>query len=207
MILGFAHLTYSTDRIDQIIKGLQQEGFLLTSIHRMVPSSVAKWPLMARPARMHDLALMQGPLALEIVSHDTGSVESSVTLGCDVASRTINLRVRDTCIEREFMSRALPCKSKDHSIEVYGAFPGWSVSLKIAEDLSAPLLPPLDVEGFSCLAFYSNNPVKDCQRLVALGARHPTEEFAITLDRRDLSIVMLRSPGGVVIELVKVNRQ
>jgi hypothetical protein len=207
MILGFAHLTYCTDRIDQIVERLEQEGFLLNSIHRMVPSSFAKWPLMARPARMHDLALMKGPLAIEIVGHDTGSDQSPAVLGCDVGSRAINLRVRDAFIEREFMSRALPCKSEDDSIEVHGAFPGWSASLRIAEDSSAPLLPPLDVEGFSCLAFYSNNLVEDCQRLVALGARHATEEFGITLDRRDLSIVMLRSPGGIIIELVRVKRQ
>jgi hypothetical protein len=139
---------------------------------------------MTHRATMHDLALMQGCLALEIIGHDTGSVRGPATLALDAENGLIMLRVRDVGSECAFMSRAFPCASTANQIE----------------------MPPLDVEGFSCLAFYSNDLAEDTRRLLDLGAHDSTEQFGITVNRRDLSIVMLRSPGGVILELVKVNR-
>jgi hypothetical protein len=207
MILGFAHLTRSTGQIDDAIAQMQGTGFELKSLSRFVPSSPAKWPLMAHRATMHDLAMLQGRLALEIIGHDTGSVKVPAALELDGENKSITVRVRDLSTESDFMSQAFRCPSNAGEIEIRGAFPTWSARLRLVEDATAPMLPPLDVEGFSCLAFYSNNPAEDVQRLLALGAHDATDQFGITVNGRDMSIVMLRSPGGTILELVKVNRQ
>jgi hypothetical protein len=207
MILGFAHLTRTTSQIDDVIAQIQGMGFELKSLSRSVPSSPAKWPLMAHRATMHDLAMMQGGLAVEIIGHDTGSVQRPAALALDAENELIVVRVRDVSVEREFMSHALPCTSNADEIAIRGAFPTWSARLRLVEDAGAPIAPPLDVEGFSCLAFYSNSPTEDVRRLIAWGACDATDQFGITVNGRDMNIVMLRSPGGAILELVKVNRQ
>jgi hypothetical protein len=206
VILGFAHLALNTGQIDQAIASFQETGFVLRSVHRMVPSAIAKWPLLTLPAKQHDLALMDGNIVLEIISHDTGSVEGAAVLGFDVETGLITLRSRNAARERDFFSSALPCAETDGLIEIRGAFPAWRARLQVVEDATAPTLPPLDIDGFSCLAFYSSNITEDSRRLIALGARDVTGQFVVTVNDRDLSIVMLRSPGGAILELVKVNR-
>jgi len=206
MILGFAHLTRSTGRMDEVVAQAQRNGFNLKNLVRSVPSAPAKWPLMTHRATMHDLALLQGCCALEIIGHDTGSVQGPAALTLDAENGLIMLRVRDAGSETAFMSQAFPCAATAGQIEIRGAFPAWSACLRIVPDASAPILPPLDVDGFSCLAFYSNSLTEDTRRLLDLGAHDATEQFGITVNRRDLTIVMLRSPGGIILELVKVNR-
>jgi hypothetical protein len=182
-------------------------GYALQSVHRDIASDPAKWSLMARPAMTHDLALMRGTPAIEVVCHDTGCIGGSAVLDFEAGAGLVQLRVRDLDLERGFFAQSLPCNVTGDVIEIRGAFPAWSMNLKLVADAAAPVLPLLDVDGFSCLAFYSNNVGEDCQRLVALGARDATEEFEIELDGRNMSIVMLRSPGGAILELVKVNRR
>ena len=94
----------------------------------------------------------------------------------------------------------------DGRIEIRGAFPKWSAQLRLVENKSAPQCQPLDIEGYSCLAFYSNNILEDVQRLVGLGAGSATEEFAVDLSGRRVNVAMLRSPGGAILELLRVNR-
>jgi hypothetical protein len=207
MILGFAHLTRSARRIDEAVAQAQMAGFELKSVARSVPSASAKWPLMTYRPTLHDLALMQGIVALEVISHETGSIEAPASLSLNAESGRIELRARDVRIECQFMSQAFPCSLSADEIDIRGAFPAWSARLKVVGDAGAPALPPLDVEGYSCLAFYSNSPEEDAQRFVALGARDATDQFAVTVNGRNLNIVMLRSPGGTILELVKVNRQ
>ena len=61
-----------------------------------------------------------------------------------------------------------------------------------------------DVEGLSCLAFLSTAPEADAETILAEGGREPTAPFALTVNGRRLRVLMLRSPEGTPIELVKV---
>jgi hypothetical protein len=63
---------------------------------------------------------------------------------------------------------------------------------------------PLDLEGLSCLAFLSTSPDEDAEALRAHGARDVTGSFRVTVNGRRLRVLMLRSPTGIPIELVKV---
>jgi len=207
MILGFAHLTLGAAQVDKAVGRLLERGFSLKSSHRGIPSAAAKWPLMARRAKSHDLVLMSGGVAVEIVSHDTGSVTTGAVLDFSAESGQVILRVEHVARERDFLLASLSCVANEGIIEVRGAFPSWNVRLELVADSAVPALPPLDIEGFSCLAFYSNNIREDIARLLALGARDATDEFEINLNGRALSIAMLRSPGGAILELIKAKRQ
>jgi hypothetical protein len=206
VILGFSHVTFGTGQFDRATEFFQKKGFVLKDAYRSVLSPPAKWPLMARRPRRHDLALLMGSLTVEIVSHETGSVDGPTVIDVDPLSGLITLNSGDVARECEFFVRSLPCAKENGRIEICGAFPKWSAQLRLVENRSATYCQPLDIEGYSCLAFYSNNICEDVQRLVSLGAGSATEEFAVNLNGRRVSVAMMRSPGGAIIELLKVDR-
>ena len=207
MILGFSHLTFGTRNFDQAMRNFQSMGFVPTSIYRSVRSAPAKWPLMTQPAQKHDLALLKRSLTVEIVSHDTGSVDRPPVLDFDSTAGDIMLRVQDARRELDFLEKVLPCTRAGDRIAIHGAFPTWSARLRLVEDRSGPHSQPLDIEGYSSLAFYSNNIEEDVRCFVELGAGNATEEFFVELNGRRIGVAMLRSPGGVILELLRINRQ
>jgi len=64
----------------------------------------------------------------------------------------------------------------------------------------------LDDIGFTCIAFISTDIYKDAEGLRERGAVDFTEPFVLTVNGKDLSILMLRSPGGIPIELIMPKR-
>ena len=209
MILGFAHLTLSTDDSAGAIITLNNQGYTVQSAYRDVPSAPAKFPLLTRPARKHDLVLLSGPVRVEVVSHDTGTVRGPANFAIDPNDTTISLCVRVPARERDFLTMGLNCKigpgENEHAF--HGPLPAWHARFRLVADDAAPTDAALDIEGFSCLAVYSNNLQEDIDRLGRLGAREATEVFAFELAGRQMEIVMLRSPGGAVFELIRILRK
>jgi hypothetical protein len=207
VILGFAHLTLSTRQLERSIELFQTAGFVLKETYHSVPSSAAKWPLMAHKASRHTLVLLNGRVPIEIVSHDTGSVDSPGMLAFDPGGGTITLRSSDVARDGAFIAKSLPCAITADGIRFHGVLPAWSAQIQLVEDETAPCAQPLDIEGYSCLAFYSTSISEDVERLVGLGAENATEEFAVELNNRRVGVAMMRSPGGAIIELIKVSRR
>ncbi|MGD9807285.1 MAG: VOC family protein [Deferribacterales bacterium] len=64
----------------------------------------------------------------------------------------------------------------------------------------------LDDIGFTCIAFISTDINQDAEELRERGAVDFTEPFVLTVNGKELSILMLRSPGGIPIELIMPKR-
>jgi hypothetical protein len=206
LILGFAHLAFSTGDADKALLQFGKAGFRLIERYNKMSSSPAKWPLMARQATAHDLLLFSGTVAIEIVCHDTGAVVGNPQLDLASDRREIDVHVHDVARERSFFVGGLACVEDGSGLEARGAFPGWTARLHlIASDVANPA-PPLDVRGFSCLAFYTSDLGDAVSHLLSLGGGDATEPFAIDLGARRFEVVMLRSPNGIIIELLKVSR-
>lgn len=207
MILGFAHLTVHTASTDTVVKRLTSLGWKFVDAYRDVVSAPEKWPLMAMRASRHDLILLNGPIALEVVSHDTGCVDQPPRIMLDETEPDIRLLAHDIESEKKFIVDGLGFHEANNGrLEFSSPIPQWHVSLSIQSTEDAPADPPLDLAGPSCLAFYSTNPQLDAQRLEAIGCRDCTPLFEIELSGRHMSVLMLRSPSGVILELIKVNK-
>ncbi len=205
MILGFAHLTRSTATPDAVIAGLTQGGMAQTAHHKDVPSAPEKWPLLDRPAHTHELALLAGSPAIEVVSHDTGAVDAPSRLELDATRSEIRVKVRDQEAIGRFFTAGLGFHERDDGALIFASrFPQWSVTVRLAPDAAAPLDPPLDLEGWSCLAFYATNPESDAAHLRTVGGRDATAVFPVSWTGRRMNIAMLRDPEGTIIELIKI---
>ena len=190
MILGFAHTTENRSAVP------------IWFVHHSVPNPREKWPLMARQATRHDLALMQW--GIEIVAYDTGVMDAPGRLSLHDDAGTIAVRSRDVQIETTFLCGGLGFQKQTGGVMLLkSALPSWRVCAAVVEDPAAPIDPPLDIAGRCALAFYSSDVEADRDRAIAAGGRTPTEPFFVTLERK-MKIIMLRSPEGTIIELIEV---
>lgn len=203
MILGFAHLTLSVEDAHAAAAELAAAGWQVRATHHAVPSAEQKWSLLSRPATRHDLMLLSGPTAVEVVAHDTG-VQAVPTRLARADDGTIVIRVREPSVEGAFFVGLSFQEDAPGRLRLASRFPSWSASIRLEPDPEAPIDPPLDVKGYSCIAFYSSDPVHDCAALQARGGRMATRPFDIELGDRSMQIVMLRSPEGTLCELIKV---
>jgi hypothetical protein len=137
---------------------------------------------------------------IEIVGHDTGSVDSAGILTFDPGGGTITLRSSDVARDRAFTAKSLACTIAADGIRIQGVLPAWSAQIQLVEDKIAPRAQPLDIEDSTSIS-------DDVQRLVGLGAEKATEEFAVELNNRGIGVAMMRSPGSAIIELIKVSRR
>lgn len=207
MILGFAHLTVHTLDVDTTLADLAAGGWRPDESYRDIPSAPEKWPLLAKPANRHDLVLLRGPMALEVVAHDTGAVDCPSRLVLDYAEPDIQLFTHEVGPEKSFLVEGLGfTEMESNRLTLKSRFPQWNVSLSLSPSASPAVDPPLDLEGPSCLAFYSTNPQSDARRLQSHGGRGCTAPFEIGLGGRRMSVLMLRSPSGVILELIKINK-
>ena len=202
MILGFAHVAYSSADPEAAISLFNRD---IDRRYEGVASHPAKGILLANAAKTHDLILLKGQPTIEVVSHDTGTIAGPETIGLD--GSTIVLRVADPGRERAFLKAGFAAREEEDALLIPGVFPTWQATLKLHRSAQSPAGSPLDIDGFSCVAFYSSDLEQDRKRLLELGGHHQTEIFDVTLNGRRLDILMLRSPNGIIIELVKVARR
>lgn len=207
MIIGFAHLILSTAATDSAVGQWCAKGWNEQFYDRHVANPAEKWPLMAGRAEFHDIRLLGGPVNVEMVAHDTGTVGRPARLLFAPGDEMPAMRVRDAAAESAFFVEALGFSAQEGGVlAMTSKFPQWSLRLRLTEDSDAPLDPPLDLEGISCIAFYASSLDRDVSRLQGLGGRAATDPFAITVNDRTFRIVMLRSPEGTIIELIQLER-
>jgi hypothetical protein len=204
MILGFAHLTRSTASPDAVIADFARGGMSVKARRRDVPSASEKWPLLRHQARTHQLALMSGQPPIEVVSHDTGAVAADSRLDFDATRSEIRVKARDGAAVGRFFTDGLGFRGAEGMLRLDGRFPQWSIAIRIATDGAAPLDPPLDLEGWSCLAFYATNLEADLAHLQGAGGRDSTTAFPVQWDGGRMNVAMLRDPEGTIIELIKI---
>ena len=204
MILGFAHLTRSTATPDAVIAELERDGRTVKARRKDVPSAQEKLSLLQGHARTHELALLTGQPPIEVVSHDTGAVAANSRLDFDATHSEILVKARDGAAIDRFFTEGLGFRAEQGMLRLDGRFPQWSVGIRVAADRDAPLDPPLDLEGWSCLAFYATDPAADAAHLKTVGGRDSTVVFPVEWSGSRMSVAMLRDPEGTIIELIKI---
>lgn len=166
-----------------------------------VPSSSEKYPFLRMPAVSHDLVFLRGELNIELVSHDTGSFDGR-SFFRHLGGSQIAMLSTDPETDAHSLESALSFQGIAESRFVLESpLPNCSLVVSLVATPSLTTLPTLDTTGIACMAFFSTNPQKDGERLVASGARATTREFAVRVADRDLRVVIARLAGGALVEL------
>lgn len=190
MIVGFSHLAI----------GLEWNGGFFT--FKDVPSSAHKWVLTAKRPERHDLVVnFPSIMPIELIRYDTGFVPGRSKIRV-LKNGVIGVTTRTYHEEKKFFSKI--GGEIDGDIHVHSPIGRCNLTVKVIPDPLSPIDPPLDIAGYQALAFYSSSIDNDRAMLIDAGGRQATAVWPISIGGRDMSVCMMRSAGGVPIELVQV---
>lgn len=123
--------------------------------------------------------------------------------------RSVVLPVDDVASEVLFWTRGLGARlqtqGRDFARLTYsGPVSQWRIELILVRgQADGPWM--LDQPGFPCLALLSNAVDKDLAKAVAVGG-HDDATFSLTVNGKPLSVALLRSPNGAIVELLRLRR-
>ncbi len=132
------------------------------------------------------------------------------------AIRAVLLPVADLERSRVFWTEGLGCKVFKEGKEegrswIHMAWrsmlPAWSLEIILLETKEKLPKPYLDQAGFPCIAFLSNDLVRDRQRLMQSGGKEASEPSAHVINGKPLTITMLRGPSDEIVELIEMERK
>ncbi len=205
MILGFAHLAINSGDPETIVADFEAKGFTMEAFHRGVPNAPEKKPYLSKFQELHDLRILGGEVAIEILWHgDTCSRHplNAIEGGVPV------VRTHLTEAETRFWTQGVGYKKRNDGIlNFQSRLPFWQGKLKIVKGQPVRELPLLDMEGPVCIAMYSTNVEKDASKLEALGGTEKSAKFNVNVGNRNLDVGFIRSPGGSILELIKVKQK
>lgn len=199
MILGFAHLAINTGNLAQTEGEWLARGYTRSALYRSIPNHPAKRAFLHHYQPLHDLLLLNvsGMWPLEITCHGP---EHGDNRQLAWASDAIHVTLPDPAPFRALLLKGLGFQEEGHDFLLESRLPGWSCRLRLDEGATEPVR--LDAAGPTCLAFYCNRIEEDAQCLIGLGASVYSGIFDLTLGDRGMRIVLLRAPGGPLLELI-----
>lgn len=200
MIMGFAHLAVNVADMASAETSWQAEGYTRTALYCDVPNHPSKRVFLSNYQPFHDLLLMTGPglWPIELTFH--GPIQGDNTQ-LVWGREAIQITLAASLPLRHLLVSGLGFREIDSDdLILTSHLPGWSCRLKLKTGDTLPTY--LSASGPTCLAFYSNHIDVDAKRLIELGATDYTGGFKHTLGERDMTIAILRAPGGPILELI-----
>jgi hypothetical protein len=204
MILGFAHLAVNVDDLEAAETVWKAEGYARTAMHLDAPNHPSKHRFLTNYHPLHDLMLLSGSglWPLELTRHgQTYTANTQLEWNSDA----IRVTVPDPAPLHRLLVNGLGFCEDNGDLVLNSRLLAWSCRLRLEAGISSPV--SLEAAGPSCLAFYSNRISEDAQILIGLGATDYTNEFELALGGRDMTIAMLRAPGGPLIELINPRKK
>lgn len=204
MIIGVDHVSLSVTDISKAISYLEPKGFICKFMEMDVLNNPAKKPLLSRYKARHDFALFvprtPGP-SIEAINH--GCISSCVG-AFDYMDDYIVIKTNDIQQEQFFWEQVFSFK------DIGG---GFFILKGLTKNLSCKVMfveednvssATLDSEGYACMAFLTNNLLTDVNQLLNNGAMAMTSPFTICSNGYMLDVVMFRTPGGAICELIQL---
>ena len=205
MILGFAHLAINTDNLDELEQFYSSKGYVKSSLFNEVKNAPAKKSFCINYQDKHDLLLMQNNdknFSLELTCHGKISGKNNQLIFDD---NNIIVRVRNPDEFIDFFSQGLGFKNLlTNTLSFKSINPTWCCELNIEKGETEN--SRVDACGPSCLAFYSSNVIDDRKTLIKHGAVDCSDIFNLSFGVKSMDIIMTRSPGGVLVELIQIRK-
>lgn len=204
MILGIDHISLSVCETEQTKKELEEKGFVCTFLDFNVPNKAEKKSLLTHYQPTHDIGYFKSGsshVAIEITNHGLITENDSPFYYRD---DYIELQTPDVQKETFFWKSVLNFKEDASNNLVFNSFlPTWSCKIKMIEKKFLKY-HTLDSKGHACLAFLTNHLENDIQKAKEAGAYDITSPFNLVVNNKNLRVLMFRTPGGAICELIKI---
>ena len=209
MIIGIDHiaLNVSDVEMDAMKARLITEGFRCVFWEDTVPNHPSKQALLSHYQPTHSLGLFSpsaGGVSIEITNHGR-IAEQQATF--HYHKEHVALWTPDIDLESMFWQKAFAFQiTGPDTLKYQSVVASWSCHLKLIEKKDV-LSYSLDSNGYTCCALLTNNIESDLAQAELMGAQDIVRPFRLSLNKKQLDIVMFRSPGGAICELIQVNRE
>jgi len=200
VILGFAHLSVNVDDLDLAETEWLGRGYVRQAVFRKIPNPPGKQLYRDPHPAVHDLMLLggEGLWPIELTCHGVTAGKNSVL---HWTREVIEIYCADPVAAAKFLVAGLGFRQMENGWLVSESLvKGWSCRLEIKKADVPPA--SLNASGATCLAFYCTRPNIDAEVLMKLGASDYTGVFDLKVGDRDMSIAMLRTPFGILLELI-----
>lgn len=208
MIMGFDHLTLSVVDLDAKIAALQQNGYQVRFLQKIV-NHTKKQPLLACYQPEHTLALLIPPtkngIVQELTCHGNRLAQPPGPYRPDPAHPNgIILQTTSIEVESQFWSSALGFHARESGVlTLKRPVAAWSCRLTLEAKETLPYAM-LDAQGYPCLALTTSNLESDLERVIQANALEATAPFAVEIHQRLMQIALFRTPSGALCELIQL---
>ncbi len=209
MIIGVDHiaLNVSDCEMQEMRAHLIDDGFNCVFWEPDIPNHPDKKILLSYYQPTHSIGLFSsndGAVAIEITNHGGGVKEKTAFHYC---KNYIELWTPNLALESRFWQEAFSFQAVDANNLVYTSIvSNWSCCLKLVEKKEIKTYS-LDAKGYTCCALLTNNIDRDLIQAKLMGAEDIVGPFSLKLNKKQLRVVMFRSPGGAICELIQINKE
>jgi len=205
MIIGFSHLIFNTLQVEEVISDLVNKGYSLDFSEIGLPNHPYKKRLLGDYNETHDIHLLRHKdnYDVEIINHYSSSktVQDRLHLDGDKIV-TVTIPNDKRAIETEFWT-SLGLKVNRGGVYLKRPVPAWDIEIQFVESSASLTKQTLDLSGFTSIAFITKN-IKRCKELVSDKTSWVSETFSLEVNGNSLSIALMKSPTGVIIELIEI---
>lgn len=204
MILGIDHLALTVSNLAVANNDLIARGFSCVFIEQDIINHPMKKSLLSNFHATHDIGFYRSNkkgISIEIVNHHAIADNATNYEYCD---DYIELKTNDIEKEKIFWKVVFRFQEAEQNfLRFKSPLPHWSCTIKISE-AKHQSQSTLDAQGYTCLAFLSNNLEEDIQVAKTNGATDVLAPFRLTVNKQALDVSMFRTPGGAICELIKI---
>ncbi|AIU68111.1 hypothetical protein ABF162_14715 [Vibrio coralliilyticus] len=205
MIVGFSHLIFNTPKVETVINDLKNQGYQIDFSELGLPNHTNKKPLLKFYSEKHDIHLLRHETHydVEVLNHysETSEVQNRLFNDKDkVVSIIIPTGKQPS--ESEFWAN-LGFKVNDGGVYLKRPVPAWDIEIQFTESSATLVEQKLDLNGFTSIAFITKN-LQACKQLVMESASWISDTFSLEVNGKSLSIALMKSPTGIIIELIEV---
>lgn len=205
MIIGFSHFIENTLYPEETIKRLLSKGYSSDFSDVGVLNHPVKKVLLKEYNDHHDLHMLRHTdcYDIEVIDHysSENKIQDRIVLH---ENNIVEITVPEGTLNLEYQFwQDLGLSKNGNSFSLKRPVPAWQVILDFKEG-SEPLAEQmLDLNGITSIAFITKS-IDSCMRRINESLSWKSEIFKLEVNGKKLSIILVKSPTGLIIELIEV---
>ncbi|MBV7298628.1 hypothetical protein [Enterovibrio paralichthyis] len=204
MIIGFSHLIVNSSDVEKDSAHIIEQGYHCSFSEVGLENNASKKQLLTEYSREHDIHLYRvaDGYDIELINHHSQ---------CNVVQdrifykdKILNIVMPDGSVAEELQFwEQLGFKTTESSAFLKRPVPSWNVEMCFTEVPDKLVEQKLDISGVTSIAFIVKKIENFVLKLENI-APWVSELFKLTVDGNELSIVLFKTPSGIIVELIEV---
>lgn len=205
MIIGFSHFIWNASNTEEVIGLLTKKGYSLDFSDVGILNHPSKKTLLRDYNQSHDIHMLRHPdfYDIEVIDHFSGEhkVQDRILLQRDDMVEIVVPKGKKNS-ECQFWED-LGLKRFGDNVSLKRPVPAWQVDIEVTESSRALTEQQLDLNGITSIAFITKN-IEACMNRVRDRLSWASDVFKLEVNGKPLSISLVKSPTGIIVELIEV---